>query len=182
MPAFAQTSDIGGGRIPTLAPLVRETTPAVVNISVRGRVKQDNPLYRDPFFREFFGLAVPINMARWVMEQLITNGEVRRGRIGVSIRDLGVDGAVPKDRVHEGAVIAGVLGGSPAERAGLQKGDVVVAVDGAIVRSAAQLRNRIGLTPIGHRMQVEVRRDSGSRTLTADVEAPQAATKRTEAR
>ena len=53
-PAFAQMPDVGGGRIPTLAPLVREATPAVVNISVRGRVKQDNPLYRDPFFREFF--------------------------------------------------------------------------------------------------------------------------------
>ena len=75
-----------------------------------------------------------------------------------------------------------MLGGSPAERAGLQKGDVVVAVDGVIVRSAAQLRNRIGLTPIGSHLKMEVRRDSGSRTLTVDVEAPQAATKRTELR
>jgi S1-C subfamily serine protease len=43
-----------GGTVPTLAPLVREVTPAVVNISVRGRIRQDNPLYRDPLFREFF--------------------------------------------------------------------------------------------------------------------------------
>src|SRR5205085_621753 len=53
-PVAAQVPDIAGGRIPTLAPLVRDTTPAVVNISVRGRVKEDNPLYRDPLFREFF--------------------------------------------------------------------------------------------------------------------------------
>jgi serine protease Do len=50
----AQIPDIKGSRVPTLAPLVREVTPAVVNISVRGRVREDNPLYRDPVFREFF--------------------------------------------------------------------------------------------------------------------------------
>jgi len=42
------------GTVPTLAPLVREVTPAVVNISVHGRIRQDNPLYRDPLFREYF--------------------------------------------------------------------------------------------------------------------------------
>jgi serine protease Do len=48
--------DLATGRIPTLAPLVREVTPAVVNISVQGKVREDNPLYKDPFFREFFDL------------------------------------------------------------------------------------------------------------------------------
>jgi serine protease Do len=43
-----------GGTVPTLAPLVREVTPAVVNIAVHGKIRQDNPLYRDPLFREFF--------------------------------------------------------------------------------------------------------------------------------
>jgi S1-C subfamily serine protease len=42
------------GQVPTLAPLVREVTPAVVNISVHGKVREDNPLYKDPLFREFF--------------------------------------------------------------------------------------------------------------------------------
>jgi serine protease Do len=42
--------------VPTLAPIVREVTPTVVNISVRGRIKEENPLYRDPLFREFFDL------------------------------------------------------------------------------------------------------------------------------
>lgn len=55
-PALAQVPDITGGQIPTLAPVVRETTPSVVNISVHARVKEDNPLYRDPVFREFFDL------------------------------------------------------------------------------------------------------------------------------
>jgi len=55
-PAIAQLPDARGNQIPTLAPVVRETTPSVVNISVHARVKEDNPLYRDPVFREFFDL------------------------------------------------------------------------------------------------------------------------------
>jgi serine protease Do len=51
--AFAQIPDLGTGRVPTLAPLVKEVTPAVVNISVQGRIREDNPLYHDPLFREF---------------------------------------------------------------------------------------------------------------------------------
>src|SRR5512143_240795 len=51
---LAQIPDLGTGRVPTLAPLVREVTPAVVNISVQGKIREDNPLYKDPFFREFF--------------------------------------------------------------------------------------------------------------------------------
>jgi serine protease Do len=52
--ALAQIPDLGTGRIPTLAPLVKEVTLAVVNISVQGKIREDNPLYHDPFFREFF--------------------------------------------------------------------------------------------------------------------------------
>src|SRR5512144_1499059 len=52
--ALAQLPDLGTGRVPTLAPLVKEVTPAVVNISVQGKVREDNPLYNDPVFREFF--------------------------------------------------------------------------------------------------------------------------------
>jgi serine protease Do len=55
IPAFAQLPDTGGGKLPTLAPIVREVSPSVVNISVRGKVKEENPLYNDPLFREFFG-------------------------------------------------------------------------------------------------------------------------------
>jgi hypothetical protein len=51
-PAVSHLPDIAN--VPTLAPLVREITPSVVNISVHGHVKEENPLYRDPLFREFF--------------------------------------------------------------------------------------------------------------------------------
>ncbi|QAU37837.1 trypsin-like peptidase domain-containing protein [Bradyrhizobium guangdongense] len=310
-PAAGQIPDFKtGGSVPTLAPLVRQVTPAVVNISVHGRVREDNPLYRDPVFREFFdvprqiekevsatgsgvivdaqrgyvltnnhvvegtsavqvttkdgrqfsarvigrdpptdiavlqlqspaglkalafgdsdalevgdfvlaignpfglgqtvtsglvsalgrtglgkqgyedfiqtdaainpgnsggalvslrgelvginsaiispaggnvgiGFAIPVNMARKVMEQIIANGRVERGRIGVSLRE-------PHPSVNrgltEGAVIAEIAADSPADKAGLRKGDIITRADDRPIRTAAQLRNTIGLARIG---------------------------------
>ena len=51
---WAQIPDAIGGKVPTLAPLVREVTPSVVNISVQGRAKEESPIYRDPRLREFY--------------------------------------------------------------------------------------------------------------------------------
>jgi len=337
-PGLAQAPDIGGGQIPTLAPVVKETTPSVVNISVHARVKEDNPLYRDPVFREFFdlpkqlekevqatgsgvivdaergyvltanhvvaqiskaqvttkdgrkfdaklvgrdpatdvavlqlqgqrgnlkaislgdsdklevgdfviaignpfglgqtvtsgivsalgrtglgkqgyedfiqtdasinpgnsggalvnlkgelvgintaiispgggnvgiGFAVPINMARRVMEQLVQYGEVRRGQIGISIRDLGAD--LTAKESHQGALIAEIASGSPAEKAGLQKGDIVKAVDGTPIRSASQLRNLIGITPLGGRVELRFERNSAVHSARVEVGPAKAA-------
>lgn len=309
-PAAGQIPDLKtGGPVPTLAPLVRQVTPAVVNISVHGRVREDNPLYRDPLFREFFdvprqiekevnatgsgvivdaqrgyvltnnhvvegtsavqittkdgrqfsarvigrdpptdvavlqvqnpaglkalpfgdsdglevgdfvlaignpfglgqtvtsglvsalgrtglgkqgyedfiqtdaainpgnsggalvslrgelvginsaiispaggnvgiGFAIPVNMARKVMEQIIVSGRVERGRIGVSLKDL--HPSINKG-LNQGAVIAEIAADSPAEKAGLRKGDIVTGADDRPIRTAAQLRNTIGLARI----------------------------------
>jgi serine protease Do len=328
--AIAEALSPAGAQVPTLAPIVRETTPAVVNISVRGRVKEDNPLYRDPLFREFFdlpkqvekevhsagsgvivdpargyvltanhvmsefnaaqittrdgrkfaarlvgrdaatdvallqlqgannlkamplgdsdklevgdyviaignpfgigqtvtsgivsavgrtglgkqgyedfiqtdaainpgnsggalvnlrgqlvglntaiispgggnvgiGFAVPINTARRVMEQLVQSGMVHRGQIGVSVRDIAPEEATNEGRT-EGALIATVVQGSPAEAAGLRSGDIVVAVDSSPIRSAAQLRNRIGLAPVNSEVRLGFERQG--RPLSVEV-------------
>ena len=329
-PAAAQVPDLGrGSPIPTLAPLVRQVTPAVVNISVHGRVREDNPLYRDPIFREFFdvpkqlekeinatgsgvivdaqrgyvltnnhvvqgvstvqvttkdgrqlsakvigrdpptdvavlqiqnpvglqalpfgdsdtlevgdfvvaignpfglgqtvtsglvsalgrtglskqgyedfiqtdaainpgnsggalvslrgeliginsaiispaggnvgiGFAIPVNMGRRVMEQIIATGRVERGRIGVSLQDL--------HKGHNtGAVVADVASDSPAEKAGLRKGDIVTMADDRPVRSAAQLRNTVGLARIGQELKLTVQRNGSPSNVIVKV-APQ---------
>jgi serine protease Do len=308
-----------GGTVPTLAPLVREVTPAVVNISVHGKIREENPLYRDPLFREYFdvpkqlekeinatgsgvivdaprgyvltnnhvveqassvqittkdgrqfsakvigrdpatdiailqihspaglraitlgdsdalevgdfviaignpfglgqtvtsglvsalgrtglgkqgyedfiqtdaainpgnsggalvslkgeliginsaiispgggnvgiGFAIPINMARRVMAQIVEKGRVERGRIGISLQEM----HPPTDGGRsEGAKIAEVSSGSPAETAGLRKGDIVLKADDRPIRSAAQLRNRIGLARIGEQVKLTIER------------------------
>jgi serine protease Do len=336
-PAFAQVPELGGGKLPTLAPLVREVTPSIVNLSVQGRVKEDKPAHGDPMFREFFdmpkqferqirgvgsgvivdaeqgyvltanhivaqvsgvqvttkdgrrfaaklvgrdpgtdvavlrlegaqalksipmgdsdsvevgdfviavgnpfglgqtvtsglvgalgrsgvarqsyedfiqtdapinpgnsggalinmrgeligintaifsagggnvgiGFAVPINMARLVMKQIVENGQVRRGQIGVSIAELPPGVGAAAAGTVEGALIAGVARGSPAEQGGLQKGDIVVAADGTPIRNAARLRNKLGLTPVGERVQLTVNRKGAVHDVSVEL-APEA--------
>ncbi|BAM90903.1 serine protease do-like precursor [Bradyrhizobium oligotrophicum S58] len=328
-PTLAQIPDLKLGRVPTLAPLVKEVTPAVVNISVEGKIRQDNPLYQNPRSRDFadvpkqverqvsatgsgvivdaqrgyvmtanhvvehadvaqirtkdgrkfaarlvgrdpatdiallqiddptdlraialgnsdalevgdfviavgnpfglgqtvtsglvsalgrtglgkqgyedfiqtdaainpgnsggalislrgeligintaiispgggnvgIGFAVPINMARRVMEQLVQSGRVDRGRIGVTLLDLDS----PSDGRVQGARVADVSAGSPAERAGLRKGDIIVKANDMPVRSATQVRNLIGLTPVGQRVRLVFERDRALGNATVEV-------------
>ena len=332
-PALTQMPEFSGGKLPTLAPLVREVTPSVVNIAVRGRVKENNPRHRDPLFREFLevpkeverevqavgsgvivdaqhgyvltanhvvaqaatvqvmtkdgrrldaklvgrdpgtdiavlrvqgaqslktipmgdsdrldvgdfviavgnpfglgqtvtsgivsalgrtgigeqgyedfiqtdaainpgnsggalvnlrgeligintaifstgggnvgiGFAVPINMARRVMDQLVEHGHVRRGRIGVSIKDMTAPALATSTEGIVGALIADVRRGSPAEQVGIQKGDVIIAADGRTIRSAAQLRNKISLTQIGERLQLTLARKGAISDVSVEV-------------
>jgi len=117
------------------------------------------------------GFAVPINMARRVMDQLLRYGEVKRGRIGVAIQDLTPDLAQAMNTAHTtGAVIARVDSGSPAERAGLHSGDLVVAVNGVAVKSGTQLRNMIGLTRIGDDVELTVDRKGAERKVAVHVD------------
>jgi serine protease Do len=327
--ASAQIPDLNIGRVPTLAPLVREVTPAVVNISVQGRVREDNPLYQDPLFREFFdvpkqlekevsatgsgvivdaqrgyvltanhvvanataveiktrdgrkfggrvvgrdaptdiallqlrdpgglkaialgnsdalqvgdfviavgnpfglgqtvtsglvsalgrtglgkqgyedfiqtdaainpgnsggglinlkgelvgintsiispgggnvgiGFAVPINMARKVMEQLAATGRVERGRVGIALEDM----EVPATGSVQGARIKDVTPGSSAERAGLRRGDIILKADDTPIRSATQMRNLIGLTPVGRQVRLTIERNHATENATVEV-------------
>jgi Do/DeqQ family serine protease len=117
------------------------------------------------------GFAVPINMARQVMDQLVNYGEIKRGRIGVAIQDLTPDLAQALGTRHtQGAVIARVDPGSPAERAGLRTNDLVVAINGAPMRSGTELRNRVGLSRIGDEVELTVERGGAERNVTVRVE------------
>ena len=125
------------------------------------------------------GFAVPINMARAVMDQLIEYGEVRRGRIGIAVQDLTpeIAGALQVG-VAEGAVVAQVEPGSPAERAGLKRGDVVVALDGVQIHSATQVRNHVGLKRVGQAVALTIQRNGSRRVLTATIQDDQRSSQR----
>ena len=103
------------------------------------------------------GFAVPAATARFVMGQILEHGEVRRGRIGAGIADtLALRGEARPPAA--GALIASVQPGSPASRAGLRPGDVVVAANGREIRTAMALRNAVGLTQVGNRLSLTVQR------------------------
>ncbi|AWU94683.1 Do family serine endopeptidase [Azospirillum ramasamyi] len=113
------------------------------------------------------GFAVPVSIVRSVMEQLREYGEVRRGRLGVAIQDLTPDLAESLNlQGDEGALIAKIERGSPADSGGLRSGDVVVAVDGRPIRSATDFRNRIGLMRVGTPVQLTVVRNGGQKSVT----------------
>jgi len=125
------------------------------------------------------GFAVPINMARNAMEQIIRTGAVRRGRIGVTIQDLTPELAASLgSRRNEGAVISGVEARSPAAQAGLRSGDIVVAVDGTPVRGASQLRNRIGLAAVNDQVALTIERGGSDRSVQLKIDQLPPATKK----
>jgi Do/DeqQ family serine protease len=117
------------------------------------------------------GFAVPINMARQVMDQLISYGEIKRGRIGVVIQDLTPDIAQGLGTTRTaGAVIARVEQGSPAEHSGLRTNDVVVAVNGVPIQNGAELKNRVVLARIGDQLDLTIARGGVERTVPVRIE------------
>ena len=116
------------------------------------------------------GFAIPINMVRQIVEQLIEFGEVRRGRLGIAIQSLNPELAqafgIP---FNKGVVIANVDDGSPASKAGIEVGDVLVEVNGREVGKASDLRNIIGLLRIGDTVDLKVIRDGRAKRLRATI-------------
>jgi len=120
------------------------------------------------------GFAVPSNMARTVLAQIARFGEVRRGRLGIDMVDLTPDIAKKLGvSASEGVIIAAVHSGSPAEKAGLREGDVVVALGGRPVHTAAELRARLGLTPVGEEIELRVLRGKDALNVRATIAPPQ---------
>ena len=102
------------------------------------------------------GFAVPANLARTVVDQLVSKGRVVRGWIGITkISDVADEGGLEP---NPGVVIVELLRGSPADRAGIEPGDLVVAVDGRSVDTASQLRNELAGARVGTELHLTVRR------------------------
>jgi Do/DeqQ family serine protease len=114
------------------------------------------------------GFAIPSNMVNQVVRHLVKYGEVRRGSLGIHIQELnpqlarafGVNG-------KKGGVIAKVQPGSPASKAGLRSSDVIIAINNKPVKSASDIKNRVGLLSIGERVKIRVIRKRRTYNFTA---------------
>ena len=123
------------------------------------------------------GFAIPVNMARSVTDQLIKYGSVKRGQLGVTIAPVTPDIAQALGIASNGgALITQVAKESAAARAGLQAGDVVTALNNRKVKSAAELRNAIGLLRVGDKVQIALLREGKARSVTAEIADPAATT------
>jgi Do/DeqQ family serine protease len=107
------------------------------------------------------GLAIPSNMARKVMEQLITRGRVERGVLGVSVQTITGEVAAGLDlRGTRGVLVSGVNAGSAAEKAGLKPGDVIIQFDGKEIEDNNAFRNMVAVSPPGTEVTLTIVRDS----------------------
>ena len=112
------------------------------------------------------GFAVPINMARAVMDQVIAHGKVVRGYMGVFPEDITPAMAASFHLTDaRGALMGDVSSGSPAAQAGIQRGDVVVEMEGQKIEDSNQLRLRVSMTAPGTTIHVKLLRDGAERTV-----------------
>ena len=118
------------------------------------------------------GFAIPINMALQIMEQLVDKGIVERGSVGVSVQDLTPDLAAAFGmEKQQGAVVTSVAPESPAAKAGLQPGDVIIEINKKPVRNGGDVRNHIGLLSVGEEVSFVVLREGKRKSLEAKVVA-----------
>ena len=116
------------------------------------------------------GFAIPINMAREVMDRILKYGRVVRGYLGVNIQTL--DEAMAEVygvKGRRGAIVLEVVPDSPADRAGLRRDDIIIEYNGQKVTGSEQLRNMVALTAPGTRATLKVLRDGREHTLTVEV-------------
>jgi serine protease Do/serine protease DegQ len=114
------------------------------------------------------GFAIPVNIAKAIMEQILEFGEVRRGLLGVSISDFNAETAKAFGvEATQGALVQEIVPDSAAEKAGVEVGDVIVSVNGVTITDAADLRTTIGLKRSGETVKLILIRDGDRETVTA---------------
>jgi serine protease Do len=112
------------------------------------------------------GFAVPSNLSRAIMDQLVRTGKVVRGWLGVAIQDLTPELATQFGIADtKGVLVSDVMDESPAKKAGFERADVIVEYDGKPMDSPTHLRNAVAQTPIGKKVSVKLIRDKKSKTL-----------------
>jgi serine protease Do len=117
------------------------------------------------------GFAIPANMARHVMDELRTEGRVRRAQLGVTVQPVTSDMAASLGLSEtRGAIVSSIESGSAAEHAGLKRGDVIVSFNGQPVTDYNALRNRVADAKPGSNASVGIMRDGSEKTLTVKLD------------
>jgi serine protease Do/serine protease DegQ len=114
------------------------------------------------------GFAIPVNLVKNVMDQLIKFGQVKRGVLGVNLYP--VTSEIAKEfgvSESSGALVAGVAQGSAAEHAGVKTGDIITSINGVAKKDPGELRYAIGLLHVGDKVELGLLRDGKPRTVTA---------------
>jgi Do/DeqQ family serine protease len=114
------------------------------------------------------GFAIPVNLVKNVMDQLIKFGQVKRGVLGVNLYSVTSD--IAKEfgvAESSGALVAGVAQGSAADHAGIKTGDIITSINGVTKKDPGELRYAIGLLHVGDKVDIGLLRDGKARTVTA---------------
>lgn len=120
------------------------------------------------------GFAIPSNMALTIKTALVKHGEIRRGLLGVTTQDLNSELVKAFGlKSKRGAVISKVEGNSPAARAGLEPGDIIVEVNGEPIKNSYDIRNMIGLMQIGDKVDIGLYRGNQKKQVQAIIGKPQ---------
>lgn len=120
---------------------------------------------------EGLGFAIPSNMAKAISESLIKTGKVTRGYLGVQIQDITPDmlKSLKLEKGFKGVIVADVFEGGPAEKAGIQQGDIIVSYEGKKVENVPMLRNMVAQTAPGTNVKLVVLRDKKEIELTVKI-------------
>jgi serine protease Do len=140
-------------------------------VNIRGEVIGINTaIYSESGGNQGIGFAIPSNVVRAAMNSIISKGRVIRGYLGVGIQPVTPDIAEQfKLNSARGALVTDVTPGSPAEKAGIIRGDVIRKVNGYEVKDTVALVNRIAESDIGSNLTIDLVRDGQSKTVMAQV-------------
>ncbi|MEQ1606606.1 MAG: Do family serine endopeptidase [Pyrinomonadaceae bacterium] len=123
--------------------------------------------------------SIPSNMAKSVMEQLIKDGKVRRGQLGINIQNVTDDLAKSLDlEQRTGVIVSNVRGGSAAEKAGIKRNDLIIAINGEKIEDSNVLRNKVASSLPGSEIKITVQRDGKQVDLTATLDEAKLDTER----
>ena len=172
--ALGRYSNEGSGEQPRLGDYIQ--TDAAVNpgnsggplVNLRGElVGLNNAIYTRTGGFQGISFAIPVDVIRNVMDQLLESGAVRRAMLGVSIQGVSANLASADNIPRGAAQVGSVSPGSAGERAGIRAGDFIVSVDGRALRDFRELTQRILNKRPGDNVQLEILRDGRRQTLTA---------------